>query len=120
MDGTLFCVFPGVQSQRLVQSSDPVVIKPGTSYKLSCEGFDYNFKDYWMGWVRETSDGTFQWVSGVNNGGSSTYYHDSVKGRCTISRDNSNNMLHLQMNEMKSEDTARYYCARDTLIQSNV
>ncbi|KAG9469169.1 hypothetical protein GDO78_021092 [Eleutherodactylus coqui] len=112
MDGTLFCVFPGVQSQRLVQSADPVVIKPGTSHKLSCEGFDYSFSGYYMSWVRESSDGRLQWVSAISNGGS-TYYHDSVKGRCTISRDNSKNMLHLQMSDVKPEDTARYYCARD-------
>ncbi|KAG9465391.1 hypothetical protein GDO78_018406 [Eleutherodactylus coqui] len=120
MDGTLFCVFPGVQSERLVQSSDPVEIKPGTSHKLSCEGFDYTFKDYWMHWVRETPDRRLQWVSGMSQTGQYIHYHDSVKGRFTISRDNSKNMLHLQMNDVKPEDTARYYCARDTLIQDNV
>ncbi|KAG9462276.1 hypothetical protein GDO78_014488 [Eleutherodactylus coqui] len=120
MDGTLFCVFPGVQSQRLVQSADPVVIKPGTSHKLSCQGSGFTFKDYYMHWVRETSDGRLQWLCRIDPAGTGTVYHDSVKGRFIISRDNSNNMLHLQMSDMKSEDTARYYCARDTLIQDNV
>ncbi|KAG9469170.1 hypothetical protein GDO78_021093, partial [Eleutherodactylus coqui] len=104
---------------RLVQSADPVVIKPGTSGKLSCEGSGFTFSDYYMNWVRETSDGRLQWVSTISDG-STIYYHDSVKGRCTISRDNSNNMLHLQMTGVKSEDTARYYCVRHTLIQDNV
>ncbi|KAG9461435.1 hypothetical protein GDO78_016898 [Eleutherodactylus coqui] len=112
MDGTLFCVFPGVQSERLVQSSDPVVIKPGTSHKLSCQGFDFTFSSYQMHWVRETSDGRLQWLALIYTDGSQTSYHDSVKGRCTISRDNSNNMVHLQMTDVKPEDTARYYCAR--------
>ncbi|KAG9465390.1 hypothetical protein GDO78_018405, partial [Eleutherodactylus coqui] len=101
-------------------SLDPVVIKPGSSHKLSCQGSGFTFSSYWMSWVRETSDGRLQWVSAISDGGGSTYYHDSVKGRCTISRDNSNNMLHLQMNDMKSEDTAKYYCARYTMIQDNV
>ncbi|KAG9462933.1 hypothetical protein GDO78_022791, partial [Eleutherodactylus coqui] len=105
---------------RLVQLSDPVVIKPGASHKLQCQGFDFTFSSNYMQWVRETSDGRLQWVSGIIPDGSATYYHDSVKGRFTISRDNSNKMVHLQMNNMKSEDTARYYCARDTLIQDNV
>ncbi|KAG9462984.1 hypothetical protein GDO78_022672, partial [Eleutherodactylus coqui] len=109
MDGTLFCVFPGVQSQRLVQSLDPVVIKPGAAGKLSCEGFGFTFSSFGMFWVRETSDGRLQWVSAINTDGSGIYYHDSVKGRFTISRDNSINMVHLQMNDMKSEDKARYY-----------
>ncbi|KAG9465961.1 hypothetical protein GDO78_017423 [Eleutherodactylus coqui] len=110
----------GVQSERLVQSLDPVVIKPGTSHKLSCQGFDYNFGGHWMSWTRENSDGRLTWIGKIEPDGSSAYYYDSFKGRCTISRDNSNNMLHLQMNNMKPEDTAKYYCARYTLIQDNV
>ncbi|KAG9463438.1 hypothetical protein GDO78_021731 [Eleutherodactylus coqui] len=110
----------GVQSERLVQSSDPVVIKPGTSGKLSCQGFDFTFSSYGMNWVRETSDGRLQWVAWIRSDGGNIAYHESVKGRFTISRDNSINMLHLQMNDMKSEDTAKYYCARHTLIQDNV
>ncbi|KAG9463879.1 hypothetical protein GDO78_020881, partial [Eleutherodactylus coqui] len=111
MNGTLFCVFPGVQSQRLGQSLDPVVIKPGTSYKLSCEGSGFTFSYFWMHWVRETSDGRLQHIGWISPDGSATFYHDSVKGRFTFSRDNSKNMVHLQMNDMKSEDTARYHCA---------
>ncbi|KAG9464561.1 hypothetical protein GDO78_019752 [Eleutherodactylus coqui] len=114
MDGTLFCVFPGVQPQRLVQSSDPVVIKPGTSGKLSCQGFGFFFIGYFMHWVRETPDGRLQYIGWISPDGSATYYHDSVKGRFTTSRDNSNKMLHLQMSDMKPEDTARYYCAGDS------
>ncbi|KAG9463389.1 hypothetical protein GDO78_021851 [Eleutherodactylus coqui] len=110
----------GVQSQRLVQLSDPVVIKPGTSHKLSCQGSGFTFSSYEMHWVRETSDGRLQWVALIYSDGSGIFYHYSVKGRFTISRDNSNNMLHLQMTDVKSEDTARYYCARYTLIQDNV
>ncbi|KAG9462617.1 hypothetical protein GDO78_013723, partial [Eleutherodactylus coqui] len=108
-----------VQSQRLGQSADPVVLKPGTSHKLSCQAFDFTFSSYYMSWVRESSDGRFQWLCQID-GGTGTSYHDSVKGRFTFSRDNSNNMAYLQMNDVKPEDTARYYCARDTLIQDNV
>ncbi|KAG9460891.1 hypothetical protein GDO78_018913, partial [Eleutherodactylus coqui] len=107
-------------SQRLVQLSDPVVIKPGASYKISCQGFDFTFSSHSINWVRETSDRRLQWLGYISSGGGSTYYHDSVKGRFTFSRDNSNNMAYLQMTDVKSEDTASYYCARHTLIQDNV
>ncbi|KAG9464260.1 hypothetical protein GDO78_020241 [Eleutherodactylus coqui] len=110
----------GVQSQRLFQSLDPVVIKPRSSHQLPCEGFDFPISGYWMSWTRETSDGRLTFTGEVDPSGSYTFYHDSFKGRFTISRDDSNNMLHLQMNDMKPEDTAKYYCARHTLIQDNV
>ncbi|KAG9463118.1 hypothetical protein GDO78_022375, partial [Eleutherodactylus coqui] len=80
----------------------------------------FTFSNHYMSWTRENSDGRLQWLSAITYDGSSTYYHDSVKGRFTFSRDNSNNMAHLQMTDVKPEDTARYYCVRDTLIQDNV
>ncbi|KAG9460601.1 hypothetical protein GDO78_020763, partial [Eleutherodactylus coqui] len=80
----------------------------------------FTFSSNWMSWVRETSDGRLTWIGEISSAGSTTNYHDSFKGRFTISRDNSKNMLHLQMSDVKPEDTARYYCARYTLIQDNV
>jgi immunoglobulin heavy chain len=40
---------------------------------------------------------------------------DFVKGRVTIFRDNHNKQAHLPMNSLRTEDTARYYSARNTL-----
>ena len=65
-----------------------------------------------MSWVHQAPGKGLQWVSAIGSGGS-TYYTDSVKGRFTISRDNAKNMLYLQMNNLRAEDTATYYYARD-------
>ncbi|XP_075048114.1 uncharacterized protein LOC142108387 [Mixophyes fleayi] len=102
---------------QLVQS-DPVVVKPGNSHKLYCKGSGFTFSGYVMSWVRQVPGRVLQWVSTISSGGAYTYYHDSVKGRFTISRDNSNNMVYLPMDNMKTEDTAVYYCARYTLIEN--
>uniref|UniRef100_A0A6I8ST25 Ig-like domain-containing protein n=1 Tax=Xenopus tropicalis TaxID=8364 RepID=A0A6I8ST25_XENTR len=98
--------FPDVQCDVQLAQSDPVVIKPGGSHKLSCTASGFTFSSSWMNWVRQAPGKGLQWVSYISSDGGSTYYADSVRGRFTISRDNNNNKLYLQMNNLQTEDTA--------------
>uniref|UniRef100_A0A452J6Z6 Ig-like domain-containing protein n=1 Tax=Gopherus agassizii TaxID=38772 RepID=A0A452J6Z6_9SAUR len=92
----------GVQSDVQLVQSGAEIKKPGESVKISCK----------------TSG--LVWLGGIDPEDDATSYDDSVKNRVTISTDNSISTVYLQLLSLRVEDTAVYYCARDTVKRNLV
>uniref|UniRef100_A0A8C0H0R8 Ig-like domain-containing protein n=1 Tax=Chelonoidis abingdonii TaxID=106734 RepID=A0A8C0H0R8_CHEAB len=102
----------GAQSQMQLVESGGAVRNEGESIRLSCKGSGFTFSSYDMFWYRQSPGKSPEFV--YYWAGTDKRYAESVKGRFTISRDNPNNLLYLQMTGLRPEDSAVYYCQRDT------
>ncbi|KAL6030049.1 hypothetical protein STEG23_013373 [Scotinomys teguina] len=105
-----------ILSQVQLQESGPGLVKPSQSLSLTCSvtGYSITSSGYGWNWIRQSPEKKLEWMGYIAyNGG--TNYNPSLKSRISITRDTSKNQFFLQLNSVTTEDTATYYCARDTV-----
>uniref|UniRef100_A0A8C4XEC0 Ig-like domain-containing protein n=1 Tax=Erpetoichthys calabaricus TaxID=27687 RepID=A0A8C4XEC0_ERPCA len=112
-----------VQSDIVLTQKSNEVKKPGESLRLTCHGSGQDSDGdtvtaYPLSWIRQEPGKGLEWLALISSDSSTTKYASSVEGQFTISRDNSKQALYLDVNSLKIEDTATYFCAVGTM--SNV
>uniref|UniRef100_A0A8C2U5X0 Uncharacterized LOC107324947 n=2 Tax=Coturnix japonica TaxID=93934 RepID=A0A8C2U5X0_COTJA len=101
----------GVCGQWRLEASGGSVQAPGKSVKLSCRGYGARLGTVW--WYRQAPGGHLKWLSFINPD-SSTRYSREVRGRATVSRDNSRSVSSLSLHTLHLHDSAHYFCAART------
>ncbi|EPQ18185.1 Ig heavy chain V-I region V35 [Myotis brandtii] len=108
----LVAVATGVHSQVQLVQSGAEMRKPGASVKVSCKGSRYTFTSYWMQWVQQAPGERIKYMGWINTNTGKPTYAQGFSERFVFSMDTSVSTAYLQINGLKSEDTAMYYCAR--------
>nr|5ERW_A Chain A, Anti-HCV E2 Fab HC84-26 heavy chain [Homo sapiens]5ESA_A Chain A, Anti-HCV E2 glycoprotein Fab heavy chain [Homo sapiens] len=99
---------------QLVQSGAEVK-KPGSSVKVSCEASGGTLSNYVITWVRQAPGQGLEWMGGFIPTFRTAMYAQGFQGRVTITADESTSIAYMELTNLRSEDTAVYYCARGPL-----
>uniref|UniRef100_A0A671FAY0 Ig-like domain-containing protein n=1 Tax=Rhinolophus ferrumequinum TaxID=59479 RepID=A0A671FAY0_RHIFE len=91
------------------------VRKPGASVKVSCKASGYTFTSSYMHWVRQAPGQGLEWMGYIYPNNGVTSYAQKFQGRVTITADKSTSTAYMELSSLRPEDTAVYYCARDTV-----
>uniref|UniRef100_A0A5F4VTG4 Immunoglobulin V-set domain-containing protein n=1 Tax=Callithrix jacchus TaxID=9483 RepID=A0A5F4VTG4_CALJA len=79
------------------------------------EASGYTFTSNFMHWVRQAPGQGLEWMGWIYPGNGNTNYAQKFQGRVTMTRDTPMSTAYMELSSLRPEDTAVYYCARDTV-----
>uniref|UniRef100_A0A8P4K4Q0 Ig-like domain-containing protein n=1 Tax=Dicentrarchus labrax TaxID=13489 RepID=A0A8P4K4Q0_DICLA len=118
MSNTLLCYLPNsvydksklacdsVKCEQLTQPAS-VTVQPGQRLTITCQ-VSYSVSSYYTAWIRQPAGKGLEWIS------SDTRIKDSLKNKFSVNLDSSSNTVTLNGQNVQPEDSAVYYCARET------
>ncbi|OBS83520.1 hypothetical protein A6R68_22490, partial [Neotoma lepida] len=67
-----------------------------------------------MSWVKQKPGQSLEWIGNIYPEYDITNYNQKFQGKATLTADTSSNTAYMELSILTSEDSAVYYCARDT------
>uniref|UniRef100_A0A8C8T9D4 Ig-like domain-containing protein n=1 Tax=Peromyscus maniculatus bairdii TaxID=230844 RepID=A0A8C8T9D4_PERMB len=107
----------GVHCQVQLQQSGPGLGKPGDTVKLSCKASGYTFTDHYIDWVKQRLGQGLEFIGNIYPGNGGTDYNQKFKDKAKLTADTSSSTAYMELSSLTSEDSAVYYCGRDTVSQ---
>nr|NDP14262.1 immunoglobulin mu heavy chain [Bos taurus] len=103
----------GVLSQVQLRESGPSLVKPSQTLSLTCTVSGFSLTSYAVGWVRQAPGKALECLGGIRVSGE-TDYNPALKSRLSITKDNSKSQFSLSLDTVTTEDTATYYCGKNS------
>ncbi|KAL7977651.1 hypothetical protein Chor_009600 [Crotalus horridus] len=105
-------VFPACTTSEItITQSAAQVKRPGERMRFTCTVSGFSLGSSGISWIRQVSGKELEWIGDIwHNGG--TAYSTMFRSQASITKDNSRSQVILQLNALKAEDTAIYYCIR--------
>nr|NDP06939.1 immunoglobulin mu heavy chain [Bos taurus]NDP07397.1 immunoglobulin mu heavy chain [Bos taurus] len=103
----------GVLSQVQLRESGPSLVKPSQTLSLTCTVSGFSLSNYAIDWVRQAPGKALECLGAISARGI-TGYNPALKSRLSITKDNSKSQVSLSLSSVTTEDTATYYCAKNS------
>uniref|UniRef100_A0A3B3VIS2 Ig-like domain-containing protein n=1 Tax=Poecilia latipinna TaxID=48699 RepID=A0A3B3VIS2_9TELE len=110
----LFVVFIHVWSQVKLEQSDSQVKRPGETVKMSCVISGYSPTSHYNHWIRQRPGRGLEWIGRMDNGRNAVIYGSSFQSRFIMTENVPSSTQYLQISSLTAEDSAVYFCARET------
>uniref|UniRef100_A0A3Q2UHX8 Ig-like domain-containing protein n=1 Tax=Fundulus heteroclitus TaxID=8078 RepID=A0A3Q2UHX8_FUNHE len=108
------CFLTGAWSEIKLDQSASEVKRPGETVKMSCVISGYSMTSYNIHWIRQRPGRALEWIGYMYTGDNNPSYASSFQSRFIMTENVPSSTQYLEISSLTAEDSAAYFCARET------